>query len=208
MDKLDLAKQYKSYYTAKSMPEYVLLDEPVPYLSILGKGDPSGPGFAADIQALYTTAYTLKFKYKAEGRDYVVAKLEGLWWYDEAAFEGLSIKEASVKVPRSEWNYRLLIRLPEYVDGLFMEQMKHGLAAEKANPRIIDVTYFTLTEGKCVQMMHIGPFDKEPETLEVMKSFMDAEKLDRNGLHHEIYLSDFRKSAPGKLRTILREPVK
>ncbi|WP_129021783.1 GyrI-like domain-containing protein [Edaphocola flava] len=208
MDKLDLAKHYKTYYTAKSKPEYIQLDEAIPYLSILGKGDPSGPGFASDIQAMYTTAYALKFKYKAEGKDYVVAKLEGLWWYDEAAFEGLSIKEASVKVPRSEWNYRLLIRLPEYVDGQFLEQMKHGLAAEKANPKIIDVHYFTLTEGKCVQMLHVGPFNKEPETLEVMKTFMDAEGLGRNGLHHEIYLSDHRKTAPEKLRTILREPVK
>ncbi|RQO30630.1 hypothetical protein DBR32_07805 [Taibaiella sp. KBW10] len=206
MEKLDLSKEYKPYYTAKTQPE-IKTFEKVFYLSIPGQGDPSSAAFAADIQALYTTAYALKFKYKAEGRDYVVAKLEGLWWYDEEQYPNLSIKDTAI-VPRSEWRYRLLLRLPDYVDGAFVEQMKHGLAAEKANPRIIDVAYFTLTEGKCVQMMHIGPFDKEPEILAIMKGFMDAENLGRNGLHHEIYLSDFRKTAPEKLKTILREPVR
>lgn len=207
MDKLDLAKQYKSYYTAKAKPEYIHLDQPVSYLSIQGQGDPSGPGFAAHIQAMYATAYALKFKAKAEGRDFVVAKLEGLWWYDEAQFAGLSIKEASVKVPRSAWYYRLLIRLPEYVEAAALEALKPGLAVAKSIPLIREVEYFTMKEGKCVQMLHVGPFDKEPETLEIMKSFMDAEGCGRNGLHHEIYLSDFRKTAPEKLKTILREPV-
>jgi len=207
MQKLDLTKQYKNYYTAKSVPEVVDIQR-VHYLSICGKGDPSGELFSHKLQALYSLAYTIKFSCKAAGNDFTVAKLEALWWFDENLHAGLSITNAPGKVPRNEWEYRLLIRLPDFVLEKEVEQAKKIVSGKKKIDYINDVVFFEMTEGKCVQMLHVGPFDKEPETLLEMQGFMSANNFHRNGKHHEIYLSDFRKTKPEKLRTILREPVK
>lgn len=206
MEKLDLTKHYKSYYTAKTRPEIVDI-EAVSYLSVKGKGDPSGPLYAAHIQALYSVAYALKFQYKEIGKDFVVAKLEALWDFDEVKYGFIPMEEAPLKIPRSEWNYRLLIRLPDFVTADAIEQAKQKLALKKELAYLNDVVFFDLPARKVVQMLHVGPFDKEPETLAIMKAFIDRHKFGKAGLHHEIYLSDYRKTQPEKLRTILREPV-
>lgn len=114
MQKLDLTKKHKGYYRAKELPEIVVI-EPAQFLSIRGKGDPSGAEFGENVEALYTTAYAIKFAFKQQDQDFVVAKLEGQWWFDGQQYTGLTITESSQKVPRSEWEYRLLIRLPDYV---------------------------------------------------------------------------------------------
>ncbi len=114
MAKLDFTKEYRPYYTAKTQPELVDI-EPAQYISIAGKGDPSAQLFADNIAALYATAYTIKFACKAKGNDFTVAKLEGLWWFDEQQFAGETIATAPKEVPRSEWEYRLLIRIPAFV---------------------------------------------------------------------------------------------
>ncbi len=211
MGKLDLTKQFKSYYSAKTQPTIAQI-EAAQYLSIPGQGDPNDADFSANIQALYTTAYILKFAYKQKGQDFAVAKLEGLWWFDEQKYAGLSMMESVQKVPRKEWRkvweYRLLIRLPEYVTEADVEQAIQTAIAKKQVDRAQNITLHQLNEGKVVQMLHIGPFATEIETLLVMGKFMEANQMLRNGLHHEIYLSDFRKTAPEKLKTILREPVK
>lgn len=207
MEKLDLTKQYKSYYTAARKPELVSIP-PAQYIAICGKGDPSSTAFAAPIEALYATAYTIKFAYKARGKDFTVPRLEGLWWYDEKKYPGATISSAATAIPRSEWEYRLLIRLPDFVQqsavadatAVVLQKNKAALAAR--------VTYFTMEEGSCVQMLHVGPFANEPESLQQMADYMQTHQLGRNGMHHEIYLSDFRKTAPEKLKTILREPVR
>ncbi|MET7254302.1 GyrI-like domain-containing protein [Dyadobacter fermentans] len=207
MEKLDLTKHFKSYYTAKTKPE-VLHIEKARYLSITGKGDPSGEDFAQKIQAIYPVAYALKFAFKAQGKDFVVAKLEGLWWYDEVRYAGISIADSPTAIPRSEWEYRLLIRIPDYVEKKDVEATVEASFASKNQAAIREVSYFEMNEGKVVQMLHTGPFDNEPETLAKLNDFISAHALGRNGLHHEIYLSDFRKTPPHKLKTILREPVK
>ena len=207
MEKLDLTKHFKSYYTAKAKPE-VLHIEKARYLSITGKGDPSGEDFAQKIQAIYPVAYALKFAFKAQGKDFAVAKLEGLWWYDEVRYAGISIADSPTAIPRSEWEYRLLIRIPDYVEKKDVEATVEASFASKGQAAIRDVSYFEMNEGKVVQMLHTGPFDNEPETLAKLNDFISAHALGRNGLHHEIYLSDFRKTPPHKLKTILREPVK
>lgn len=206
MLKTDFTKKYRPYYTAKTEPELVQLD-PVVYLSLTGKGDPSGKEYADKIQMLYTTAYAIKFSFKAREEDFIVPKLEALWWFDKERYKDISIKEAPTLVPRSEWYYRLLIRMPESIGD---KDVIHAtrVAAEKQPGIILEKPeLFTLREGKCVQLLHIGPFDREPESLEKIQVFTKEHKLKRNGLHHEIYLSDFRKTSPEKLRTILREPV-
>ena len=206
MEKSDLTKLYKSYYSATETPNIVTFEK-IQYLSILGKGDPSLKGFSDAIEALYATAYAIKFIYKALKNDFVVPKLEGLWWYDEELHKGLTIDEAPKKVKRSEWEYRLMIRMPDFVTAEVIEQMVANTAAKKLLPKVNDIHLFFLEEGKCVQALHVGPFDKEPETLNRINDFIQSNNFSRNGLHHEIYLSDFRKTSPDKLKTILREPV-
>lgn len=206
MEKLDLTKKYKTYYNAASKPEIVDIG-PARYLSLTGSGDPSGEDFANRVGALYPVAYAIKFRCKARGNDFTVAKLEGQWWFDHAAHPGLTMADAPAKVPRSEWSYRLLIRLPDFVTD---EDIAAGIAAakEKGVSLAADIQPFEMHEGKSLQMMHKGAFSREGETLAVMHDYMVAHNLTHNGLHHEIYLSDFRKTAEDKLKTILREPIK
>ncbi|RYZ45506.1 MAG: hypothetical protein EOO14_25655, partial [Chitinophagaceae bacterium] len=134
--------------------------------------------------------------------------LEGLWWYDENRYSGNTLAHVPVAVPRSEWEYRLLIRLPDFVTWENVEKAKETVLAKKGLQLVAGVEYFTMTEGKSVQILHVGPFDTEPQTLQKIAEFCTTHQLVNNGHHHEIYLSDFRKTAPGSLKTILREPVK
>lgn len=207
MEKLDLTKRYKTYYTAKITPELVDI-EPAQFLALTGKGDPSGLPFSEKLQALYATAYAIKFECKQSGRDFTVPKLECLWWYDEHHFGRLSMSETPLDVPRSQWEYRQLIRMPEYITGEDVRKGIESIRAKKKSDLVTDIELYRIAPGKSAQILHIGPFSKEPESLIKLAEFMETKKLERNGLHHEIYLSDFRKTAPEKLRTILREPVK
>lgn len=207
MEKLDLSKKYKSYFTAKTKPE-LLEFETAQFISICGKGDPSDKQFADTLEALYSTAYTLKFTYKLINKDFVVSKLEGLWWFDEKKFANKAISESCIEVPRSEWKYRLLIRLPEFITKQDIRQAKETVIEKKKIHLAKQIEFFIMKEGKSVQMLHVGPFSTEPETLQQIEKFMKTNNLIKNGLHHEIYLSDFRKTKPDKLKTILREPVK
>lgn len=206
MEKLDLTRQYKSYYTAKTKPELVDI-EAAQYLSVTGKGDPSSAMFAADVQALYTVGYAIKFMCKAMDKDFVVAKLEGLWWYDETQYKHVSMQDTATAIPRSEWHYQLLIRLPHYVNAAHVAIGIATAVDKKQVRRAKDVELYLTKAGKAVQMLHVGPFDREIETLQQIQAFMQANGLGRGGRHHEIYLSDFRKTAPERLKTILREPV-
>jgi hypothetical protein len=206
MEKLDLTKKYKAYYSAKTKPEIIELPE-ITYLSIEGKGDPSSSAYTDKIQALYPVAYGIKFACKAIDKDFTVPKLEGLWWFDEK-YEGLTFQEIPKRVPRSEWCWRLLIRMPEFVGNDMVMSVIDTVVTKKKVELAKEVSLFTLAEGKVVQMLHVGPFDREPETLQVMAEFMEKYNFQKGGLHHEIYLSDLNKTEPSKLRTILREPVK
>jgi hypothetical protein len=207
MDKLDLTKKYKTYYTAKTKPELVQI-EGAQFISICGKGDPNDKPFSGNIEALYSTAYTLKFIYKAIDKDFVVSKLEGLWWFDEAKYTEKDMVTTTVEVPRSEWEYRLLIRLPDFVTAQELEKAKETVLSKKGIQLAKHIEFHEMTEGKCVQMLHLGPFSTEPATLKQIQNFCETNALTKNGFHHEIYLSDFRKTESDKLKTILREPVK
>lgn len=207
MTKLDLTKEHKAYYTATSKPELLTIGK-AQFLSITGKGDPSGQTYADKLQALYSVAYVVKFLYKAMDKDFVVAKLEGLWSFDEDKYAGLSADEAPLKIPRSEWNYRMLIRIPDFVTREQLERAVKTVVNQKQISLAAEIERFEMEEGKVVQMLHKGPFSEEPETLKQIVAFCEEHRLSKNGLHHEIYLSDPRKTAPEKLKTILREPVK
>jgi hypothetical protein len=207
MDTLDLTKKYKNYYSAKTKPELVSI-ETAKFLSITGKGDPAEKNYSDKIQALYSTAYAINFIFKQKGKEFTVANLECLWWFDEKRFIVHSLEDAPKKVPRKDWEYRLLIRIPDFVTT---EEVQQGIQATISTTQVQlanEIELYEMTEGKSVQMLHVGPFEQEPETLSQMNKFMQANGLHKNGLHHEIYLSDYTKVSPEKFKTILREPVK
>jgi hypothetical protein len=197
--KLDLVKEYKTYYTAKTNPELVEFNE-IPFLAIVGKGEPGGEEFTSKIEALYSLAYGAKNIYKKQGKDFAVPKLEGLWWVNS--------DKPALEVPREEWKWKLLIRLPDFVTLEVFEKTKEEVFKKKRLELIKEIKLEEIKEGRSVQVMHLGPYSIESETIEKMRDFMKKNDLVENGLHHEIYLSDPRKMAPNKMKTILRRPVK
>lgn len=207
MKKLDLTRKYKTYFSAKTKPE-IIEAESAQFISITGKGDPSGSTFSEKIQALYSVAYPIKFACKQREKDFIVSKLECLWWFDEKKFKACSMYDAPTRIPRSEWEYRLLIRLPEYITEQEVGQGVKIALARKKSTLTNTIEFYRMTEGLSVQMLHRGPFSQEQETLKQMQEFIQRHGFVKNGLHHEIYLSDFNKTHPDKLKTILREPVK
>lgn len=199
MTKLDLAKEYKSYYKAGPKPEIVEFDT-VRYLTIEGKGEPAGEVFTSKVEALYPLAYGIKKVCKDQGNDFGVPKLEGLWWVED--------NKPVLEVPRNEWCWKLLIRMPDFVSREMMLSIQPEVSKKKKNDLIQEISFESITEGKCVQIMHIGPYSTEPETINVLTEFMAENGLSVNGLHHEIYLSDPRKTEPSKMKTLIRYPVK
>lgn len=207
MEKLDLTQKYKSYFKAGRQPELVDIG-PAQYITVTGQGEPGGTVYTEKLQALYAVAYAIKFSFKNAGQDFVVSKLEGLWWFDQEKYKDIPMAETPGKVPREEWLYRLLIRLPDFVQEADVNTGIRAAMDKKAWPAIKDIAFYTMHEGKCIQMLHTGPFEKEMESLMLMQDLIREQGWRQNGLHHEIYLSDFRKTTPDKYRTILREPVK
>lgn len=199
-DKLDLHRQHKEEYVAPKSPVVVDVGE-ARYLTIAGQGEPGGQAFVSKVGALYGVAFSVKMKSKAAGRDYAVAKLEGLWW-------GAKSKHDFFGEPRETWNWKLLIRTPVFITEEEVQAAVNALADNGRGAVTRDVRLETIGEGRCVQMLHVGPYSTETQTLIQMMEFMKENGLTRNGLHHEIYLSDPKRTAPEKLRTILRVPVK
>ncbi len=179
MGKIDLTKTHKTYFTANTKPELVHIEN-AQFISICGKGDPNEKEFSDKIQVLYTMAYVLKFSYKSKDKDFVVSKLEGLWWFDQTKYANKAITTSSTEVPRGEWEYRLLIRLPEFVTKAEVEKAKEMDLTIKDIQLIGQIEFYTQTEGKSVQMLHVGPFSIEPEILKQIGKFMEANKLITN----------------------------
>lgn len=207
MEKLDLTKKYKVCYQAKATVEEVTIED-AGYLAVEGKGDPSAPEFSKNMEALYGIAYTIKFMCKDKGLDFVVPKLEAQWWYDEQKYVALTPEESAVKVPRSEWQYQLMIRMPDWVSSKIFDEGADKAFAKKGNEKMKNVKQVRFTPGRCVQILHTGPFSEEPTSLAKINQYMQAHGLVKNGHHHEVYLSDFNKVDAQKLKTILREPVR
>jgi hypothetical protein len=197
--KVDLYTRHKKEYVAPGAPVTVTVG-PATYLVAAGCGDPKGPAFGAAVGALYGVAFTIKMAKKAGGRDYVVAKLEGQWW-------GGRRGHLLIDSPVSTWRWKVMIRVPPFVTARDLLAARQALAARgRALP--VAVRLGTLREGKCVQMLHRGPYRAEHATIGAMLAFARAHGLRPRGRHREIYLSDPRRVAPAKLRTILRQPVR
>lgn len=199
MTKLNLVKSYPEYYSAALTPNLVEL-EPCNYLSIQGNSSPENLVFTSAIEDIYAMAYQIKFMFKAEEMDFVVPKMEAFWWVEgELPFE---------EAPKEEWHWNILIRMPDFV-GESEVKIASEVLIEKAKLRADHkIELISLHEGKSVQVLHIGSYDEEQESISKIEKFMENGGLQFNGRHHEIYLSDPRKVATEKLRTIIRYAVK
>lgn len=205
----DYKKEYKEFYLPPKKPQ-ILEIPPMNFLAVRGKGDPNQTDgeYKNSIGMLYAVAYTIKMSKLTDRKiqgyfDYVVPPLEGFWWQ-----EGIKGVDYSKK---QDFKWISLIRLPDFVKKTDFDWAV-SQAEKKKKQDFSKVEFFTYEEGLCVQCMHIGPYDSEPETVEVMDRFA-AEKgcvldFSENRYHHEIYLSDVRKCKPENLKTVIRHPVR
>ena len=197
--KLDLYKTHKSEYVTPKQPSFVDV-KPAVYLTITGRGAPGGADFQAKVGALYGMAFTIKMTKKFAGKDYKVCHLEGLWW-------GNDITGDFSQLPPEAWNWTLLMRVPEFIKDSDLKLAVSQVKAKGKGEGAESVKLETLKEGQCVQMLHVGPYASEGETIRRMVEFAAQQGLVCRGKHHEIYLSDPRRVPPARLRTILRHPV-
>jgi hypothetical protein len=199
-DKIDLCKLHKDQYATPKSPILLTIGEAM-YLSICGRGAPGGPEFTEKIGALYGVAFTTKMTHKFAGlQDYAVCKLEAQWWMDDDSGN-------FANVAPDRWNWRMMFRTPSIVKQAEVEKAIDTVMKKGKTPHADQVKLESFTEGLCVQMLHLGPYDQEPVTVAVMKAFAEKQGLAFNGRHHEIYLSDPRRISPERLKTILRLPV-
>ena len=201
-NKTDFKKALDAYQAPRG--RFRIVDVPdMQYLMVDGHGDPNtSPAFTGAVEVLYPVAYKLKFASKQDlDRDYVVPPLEGLWWAKD-------MDTFTVARDKSQWDWTLMIMTPDWID-----QARFTAAVEQAGTkgrpvRLDDIRLETLSEGRCVQTLHVGSFDDEVDVLAQMHhEFIPGNGLRMDGKHHEVYLSDFRKVVPDKRRTILRQPV-
>lgn len=184
--------------------EFTVLDVPDRRLLMIdGHGDPNmSPDYADVLGTLYPVAYALKFASKRElGQDYVVPPLEGLWWAEDMTW-------FTTARDKSRWHWTMMLMVPDWIPPQMVSDVVARVAEKKSPSRIGDLRCEVLSEGTCVQTLHVGPFDDEGPVLERMhQEFIPAQRLALTGKHHEIYLGDPRRVAPERMRTILRQPV-
>lgn len=205
----DFKKEYREFYLPKGSPELVTVP-PIHYIAVRGQGDPNEEGgeYKKAVGLLYGIAFTLKMSklgdHRIEGYfDYVVPPLEGFWWQEDV--DGIDYTQ------KEKFCWISVLRLPDFVTKADFD----WAVAEATRKKKLDfskVEYLTVEEGLCVQCMHLGPFDEEPETVARMDAFLRENGWENDfsamRLHHEIYLSDARKTAPEKCKTVIRHPVR
>jgi len=201
MDKLDFKKVMKAYWQPP-VGEFVVVDVPrFSFMMVDGKGDPnSAAEYRTAVQWLFSMSYALKFASKAAGRDYGVAPLEGLWWAEDMS--------SFTQGDKSNWLWTAMILQPDWIDATAyaaaLEKTKGKLGEPPASLRLEP-----FAEGRSVQTMHIGPYSAEAPTIaRLHNEFLPANGLVEAGHHHEIYVSDPARTAPEKLKTVIRQPVR
>lgn len=205
----DYKKEYKEFYMPKNRPEIINIPA-MNYIAVRGKGDPNEEdgAYKQAIGVLYAIAYTIKMSYKGKHKidgffEYVVPPLEGFWWQDGVKGVDYSSKET--------FQWISVIRLPDFVSK---EDFNWAIeeATRKKKMDYSSAEFLTVHEGLCVQMMHLGPFDDEPATVAIMDKYLEQQgyvnDINDIRMHHEIYLSDIRKVAPVKYKTVIRHPIR
>lgn len=205
----DFKKEYRTFYLPKNKPDIIEIPR-MNYLAVTGKGDPNAENgeYKQSINLLYTIAYTIKMSDRTAHKiagffAYVVPPLEGLWWQDQAKTIDYQHKE--------NFHFRSMIRLPDFVTPTDVDWAVKE-AGKKKQQDFSQVTFFTYDEGICVQCMHIGSYDDEPATIQLMNDYAKKNGYDLDitaaRRHHEIYLSDPRKAKTENLKTVIRHPLK
>lgn len=205
----DFKKEFKEFYMPKNKPEIVTVPK-ANYIAVRGQGDPNeeGGAYQKAIGVLYAVAYTLKMSYKTEHKiegffEYVVPPLEGFWWQENTDGVDYSNKAA--------FHWISVIRLPDFITKADFDWAVEA-AAKKKKLDCSSAQFLTIEEGLCVQIMHLGPFDSEPATVALMDAYLEqngyANDFKKERPHHEIYLSDARKVAPEKWKTVIRHPIR
>lgn len=210
MEKLDYKKEYKDLYQPAAKPSLIEVPEMI-FIAVDGAGDPNTcPEYKAAMEILYGLSFTIKMS-KMDGSqpegyfEYVVPPLEGLWFADGISFDGMNVTD------KSKFKWVSMIRQPEFVTEQVFEAAREKLAKKKPDLDLSKARLMKYTEGLCVQIMHKGAYDDEPRSIEMIKKFAAGngltEDFSEGRFHHEIYLSDPRKCAPKRLRTVIRHPV-
>ena len=201
MTKLDLKKQLKHLYTP-SKKEFSIVDVPsMNFIMIDGSGDPNTSSeYQEALGALYGLSYTIKFASKKQlGIDYVVMAPEGLWWTEDMA-------EFSVD-DKSSWQWTMMMVQPDHITAEMVEEARAALAKKKDPPGLSRVRFERFHEGLSAQIMYLGPYADEGPTIARLHAFIEEKGYELRGKHHEIYLGDPRRTAPEKLRTVIRQPI-
>ncbi len=206
--KWEWRKAEKGLYLPKSKPEIIEVP-PFRFLTIQGKGNPNGPEFSHQVGALYAVAYGIKMHLKRAlptppgYRDFTVYPLEGIWDITDEAK-----RRFTGQIDKDDLLYTLMIRQPDFVDEALFTEIRDRAKQKRQDPWIEKVSFASLAEGRCVQMLHLGPFDEEPASFAQMESFAKENGLIRmSKRHREVYLSDPRRVSPDKYRTVLRFQV-
>ena len=201
MAKIDLKKQLKDLYNP-SGKSFTLVEVPsMNFLMIDGHGNPNNnPAYQEVVEALYAMAYTLKFAIKKKGIDYSVSPLEGLWWIED-------MREFSLE-KKDQWDWTMLVMQPEWVTADLVEALRPEMARKKSLPALDRMRFGAFHEGLSVQIMYTGAYADEGPTIARLHAFIQEEGYQVTGKHHEIYLGDPRRTAPEKLKTIIRQPIR
>jgi DNA-binding PadR family transcriptional regulator len=202
MTAYDVKKELKQFYAPRNRDWQLIDVPPMRFIGVKGKGNPNSSGeYAGAVASLYAVSYAVKFASKAAGKDLVVGPLEGLWWADDPSVFTARAKDS--------WHWEMLISQPEWVDDDMIAAAKKTALDKKKLPVIERVALVELHEGRSAQVLHLGSYEDEtPVLARLHHEFFEQHKLDFNGLHHEIYLSDPRRTDPSKLKTVLRQPVR
>lgn len=200
-DKLDLKKEYRALYTAKPGAVHTVTPGKLNYLCYSGRGDPNHtPAYAAAVEALFSTAYFLKFDVrKRTNVNYGVMPLEGLWWSDDL--------EAFVRGDRSLWLWTMMILQPAFITAADVDRAKAALAAKRKFD-LEQLRFETFDEGPCAQTLHVGPFTAEGPTIAGLHAWIAEQGHHLSGKHHEIYLNDIRRVPSERWKTIIRQPYR
>ncbi len=201
MEKIDYKKEFKHLYRSSAKKVEVVEVPKMNFLMIDGDGGPNHPTFQNAIEVLFPLSYTLKFMIKKSdiGIDYGVLPLEGLWWADDMS--------SFIKDKKDDWKWTLMIMQPELVKKEMVVKAIEEVRKKK-NPVALPLVRFeSFSEREVAQIMHIGPFSEEGPTVEKVHTFIENSSKQLSGKHHEIYLSDIRRTAPARLKTIIRQPM-
>lgn len=202
MAKIDLKRELQNFYLPSAKEISVINVPAMNFLMIDGAGDPNvAQAYKDAVEALYAVSYALKFKIKrAQNMDYVVMPLEGLWWVDDMSkFIGL---------PKSEWKWTMMIMQPKFVTAKMARQVMDEVSKKKELAALSRARFEKFTEGRAAQILYFGAYADEGPTIQKIHAHIHSTGHQLHGKHHEIYLGDPRKTAPAKLKTVIRQPMR